>query len=103
MIPLVDMSCTIKTSAGPVQISYCSTFNNSGSGSYVGCQVYVDGAAVGSSKYAMTVSAGALFTIADSLIFPVSAGIHKVDVYFTNTAGTLTINDTRRNLTVQEL
>jgi len=98
-IPVPDLSCTIKTNGGPLDISYSAVVSNSGgAGDSVNLQVYVDGVAVGNSKASAVGTAGS--TITDSFIVQVAPGYHKVDLYwFVNTS---TGNIGARILTVRE-
>jgi hypothetical protein len=102
LVPLPDMSCTVKTSGGPLQISYAISFFSSVAGGSVDFGVYVDGVLVNTVS---TQGAVASTNAAASTTFnvPVSAGTHKVDVYWRQyTSYTITGVGTTRNLTVRE-
>ena len=101
-IPLQDMSCTIKTNGGALEISYSITANHSSSTELVGAQIYVNGTAVGQDRNirnAVTYYA----TLADSIIVPVAPGVHKVDVYWNTSGATATALTNRRTLKVREI
>jgi len=102
-VPCPDMSCTVKTSGGPLYISYAITFQNNTSGGLTDFAIYVDGVSIGTSKNVQAYTGGATMSVADQAIVPVSAGSHKVDVYWLVGSGTATAISLNRNLTVREL
>lgn len=103
-IPCPDMSCTIKTSGGPIQIAYNIMGANSTAGDNIAMQIYVDGGAVGTSKFVGQLSGALNGEMSDVVILPVSPGTHKIDVYWACLGGgTNTLETTRRNMTVREL
>ena len=105
LIPMIDMSGTLKTSGGPLQISYNASMYHSVAATLCTCQVYVDGIAVGTPKVMSSPGAGAtyVFEISDNIIIPASQGYHKIDVYVATGAITLTLYVTNRSMTVKEL
>jgi hypothetical protein len=101
-VPMPDMSCTIKTSGNPIQITYSCTVN-SPLGQNVFAEPYVDG--ISSANMPIT---GANSTIMNSclsgtVIYPVAAGVHKVDLYWKVDGGTGSLNGVRRIISVREL
>jgi hypothetical protein len=102
-VPCPDMSCTIKTSGGPLDIRYSLTSNNSTQGAAVTLQVFIDGIAVGSQKVMSAPVANQNFVVSDTLIASVAAGFHKVDLYWLVNGGTQTIYLTARDLVVREM
>ena len=101
-VPLTDMSVTIKTSGGPLKIDSAVTCYNSVAGKFVYINVYVDGVSQASNLGGG--SGSVVGTISNSIIVPVAAGIHKVDLYWaTDTGGTCYAAQTRRYLTAQEI
>ena len=102
-VPLADMSVTHQNTSGRIMINYaCVTTQSTGNASYL--QAYVDGVAVGSIKTSYVQGTNtSLCDIMDSLVVFVSPGIHKVDVYWYQSAGTGTAINNWRNLTVIEL
>jgi hypothetical protein len=103
-IPLPDMSVTIKTSGGPLQIAYNSPYQSTSIGYTAWTQVYVDGVAVGTKKGATNYVSNNVFWSGDNMIVPVSTGVHKVDIYWW-IADVISIRSyaTLRNLTVREI
>jgi hypothetical protein len=102
-IPLTDMSVTIKTNGGPLKIDYTVCIKHDGVGQSMRTAVYVDGVAVTGDKIIHQQVANLISILSDSVIVPVSAGVHKVDVYWSTSTSTATAFGTNRNLTVQEL
>jgi len=100
-VPCPDMSVTIKTNGQPIQIQYSISITNNG-GSYSAFRVYVDGIAVGVRKGAHTGS-GLNTNLGDTIIVPVSAGTHKVDIYWLTFGNILTAETIDRGLIVREL
>lgn len=99
-VPCQDLSCSIKTSGGPVQISYSISARNPSSGAYVYAKIYVDGAPVGLDKFFS--SSGNVFNnLSDLFVVGLSPGFHKIDVYWNTSDGTATAFS--RNLTVREI
>lgn len=100
-LPVPDMSLSIKTNGGPVQIN----FSIQVAGSLVAnvfWSVYVDGIVIREVLCdAVVVTMQALASL--SMIAPVSAGTHKVDIYWRPTGGTINSYSTGRVLTVKEL
>ena len=103
--PCMDMSCAVKTSGGPLQVNYKLLYIMSGGTLNAVCQVYIDGSAVGVLNITTaTGGAGYYNELSDSLIVPVTAGFHKVDLYWwANTSGTVNSAAAYRNMTVREL
>jgi uncharacterized membrane protein len=64
--------------------------------------VYVDGKEAGSPTQ-VTINAGWAASVCSSVIVPVSAGVHKVDLYWLAVASTLKSEGTRRILTAEEI
>ena len=103
-VPMTDLSVTIKTNGNPIQISYSVQSRSSAVGIATHTQIYVDGSPVGRAKYITPVGAGYDDNQSDSFIVPLSAGVHKVDVYWKNdTAATFTSVGNQRNLSVREI
>jgi len=100
--PCPDLSCTIKTSGGPLQINYSINVSNSGNQT-VAAFIYVDGVQVGTEKNVYISTINSTWTINDSILLPVDSGFHKVDVYWSTSGGTATAMTNRRNLSVREV
>ena len=94
-----DMSCVVKTSASRLRISFvCPSVNSSGVTS-VG--IFVDGQQVGPDF--QQGSSGVDVAIPGVYEVLVSAGVHKVDLYWKSASGTITALNTSRVLLVEEL
>jgi hypothetical protein len=103
-IPMPDMSLTIKTSGGPILISYFATCYNATVGAAVYLQLFVDGLIVGPANVITPPNTTSLIGPAASLVVPVLAGYHKIDLYWAaGGGGTLSAYLTQRSLTVREL
>lgn len=104
LIPCPDMSCTVNISGGPVLISYSLYSIVSAVNVSVGCQIYVNGQAQGFIKPFQGYAANTIGNIADQIIVNLPAGVHKIDLYWGLTNGSVgTISSLNRNLTVREL
>jgi hypothetical protein len=96
-VPLPDMSVTIKTSGGSLEIFYSVSTSNSSNTIFT--QIYVDSIPVSNYR----ANSSGLDTMSDCLIWPVGAGTHKVDVYWEVNSGTGTANQQERTLVVKEI
>jgi hypothetical protein len=105
LIPATDMSVSIKTNGGPIEISYNISASNNSASVSTNFQIYVDGAAVGTVKTIdQPVSSGGYsLSVGDCLVVPVSAGVHKVDVYWSVSGGTANLLGIKRTLNVREI
>jgi hypothetical protein len=102
-IPCPNMSVTIKTGNSRLAVSFVFVGGAHYSGATYGCRIYIDGVAV-SPETRTTSAPGAQATATQVMEFPVSAGVHKVDMYWAVYGGaTLTAQDTFRSLTVREI
>lgn len=101
-VPCPDLSVTVKTSGSPIRVSFLLNANNAGAQGIVA--IFVDGVQrsteMGGFYDSDSASRGA---VGDSVIYPVSRGEHKVDIYWRVTGGTLNGYDVMRSLTVEEL
>lgn len=102
--PLPDMSCTVKTSGGALEITFSSSFiiNNAGAG--VSLAIYIDGSYIRNipSTYAASTIAGSMCSV--RYMHKVPAGVHKVDVYWGSASNSVTMTaSSERILTVREL
>jgi hypothetical protein len=101
-VPVPDMSLTIKTGGGPLDISYGITQYNASSAVQNFFQVYVDGIAIGIPQDQNLVSNQASY-VGDRMILQVSAGVHKVDLYWKVGGSTATAYLNQRDLVVREI
>jgi len=103
LIPMPDMSLTIKTSGGPLQISYSVDVSNSNVNNTTTVQLFVNGVAVGTAKVVQNTVPNQHFLGSDTIIVPVAAGTHKVDVYWSTNANTSQALGVLRNMYAREL
>lgn len=113
-LPLTDMSVTLKTNAGFVEVKYeVSWYNINATGALCWLAVYMDGVVIPqSSTFNWCPSANAAGTMSvNSCLVPVSPGSHKFDIYFATNTGTIAFSTSTtpagtivgRHLTVREL
>lgn len=106
LIPMPDMSVTVKTSGGRLGIKFRTQCSSSVTNATPSISIYVNGQAVGvpdSGSITAPATAGFQFSVSNECVIPVSAGVHKVEVFYTNgNAGTLTLSGTNRILIVEE-
>ncbi|MFM2009548.1 MAG: hypothetical protein RIR02_1498, partial [Pseudomonadota bacterium] len=104
-IPLPDLSCTIKTTGNPIEVSVWSNMNNSVNSYTSSILIFINGVlqAPGSSKYLQT--GNATFEVSFRRMFYLPAGTHRVEVYWwnENVGMTVTAVSANRSLTVREL
>lgn len=106
LVPIADMSLTIRTDGGPLQVSFAMPVQHTQGSADIEIRTYVDGVLVDSgcaSLYIYPAAANLLFLLADTFVTPVAKGIHKVDLYWRCGSGNLAALSARRHLTVQEL
>jgi hypothetical protein len=101
-VPLTDLSTTVKTSGGMLDISYSVTQMHSTGGQVNFFVVFVNGLQQGVHRSMTAPGTNYPLTVSDRIIVPVSAGVHKVDVYWWTSAATATAQTTQRSLLVQE-
>lgn len=103
-VPMTDMSVVIKTSGRPIEITFnCSVFNTA-AGGYVFASFYVNGSVVGvGMRHREPSTASNQYNpLAGSVIVPVPAGTHKIDIYWNNSGtGTAVVNE--RIVAVKEI
>lgn len=103
LVPLPDLSVTVRTNGRPLDISAYVAFTNSTNGAGNKFAIFVNGIQVTADTDVNTPTAALVSTWTNSILIPVSAGIHKVDVYWGVFSGTITGFQVSRNLTVKEL
>jgi hypothetical protein len=103
LVPMPEMSQTIKTNGGDLRISYSVTMENGNANSQGRNAIFLNGIQVSQLKYGTSGAAGTPFTNSDSIRVPVAAGVHKVDVFWVCNGGTLTATTVGRNLLVEEV
>jgi hypothetical protein len=103
LVPMQDMSVTIKCAGNMLNVAYNALVYSSSSPGSVFSQIFVDGQPVGPQRAVNT--AGTLITtISDNLNIPVSPGTHKVDVFWYAGGGqTVTAWSVGRSLLVREV
>ena len=98
------MSVTIKTSGNPIRISHAIAVSVSVINNAIIYQVMVDGSLVGTVRYIDASTAVNVNLISDSLVIPVTAGTHQVQVMFSQNIGnTVTAISSYRTMTVEEM
>lgn len=103
-IPVPDLSVTHSNTTGKIKVSY--SLDVFGTASSVGLfRIFVDGISVSDSRTytGPTGGSGDTRLISDSIVIPVSPGIHKVDVMWLANTGTITAGFSRRTLLVEEV
>jgi len=103
-VPIPDMSVTIKTNGGILDISFqMAVFGNSNSGDRF-YSIYVDGVLAYETADSVETSAGDRPWVHLRYLVPVSAGTHKVEAYWRSSGvATLTGQGTGRILIAKEL
>jgi hypothetical protein len=101
-VPCPDMSLTIKAK-GALEISYSVTLHNTANAGNAILQIYVNGSPFPNYKAVTIPTLNVYAFLTDSIIVPVSDGVHKIDVYWYTSAGILAANGGNRNLTVKEI
>lgn len=101
-VPMPDMSLTIKTSGGPLDISFASRLDANGIS--ISTQIMVNGIFVGVQVNPFGNGGGVIgFSTSNSAIVPVNAGVHKVDIFWAVSSGTATASGTQRILRAREI
>lgn len=104
LVPLADMSVTIKTNGNPVEVSYHSVIANSSVGAVTALLIVIEGVNYLVSASEITqATADYRYVVASKIIIPMAAGVHKIDVYWNVSAGTGTARSTYRTLVAREL
>jgi hypothetical protein len=98
-----DMSVTINSSGRFIEVSYSAEVYNNTAGTNTFTQVYIDGLPVGPESSGTSAANGYTIPINGNFIFPVSPGVHKVDLYWSCGTGTSAARSTARSLKVREL
>lgn len=102
--PLPEMHTVIKTTGKPIEVTTQCSIANGSTGQGLRITVYVDGNVVGSGFDATTAVGGYRQTMGGTIIVPVSAGIHYVQVHFGVPGGGIaTANGGVRTLSVREV
>lgn len=98
-----DMSVTIKTSGNPVQIYFGSSLSNTTNAAFMNFVFYVNGIPAGVERETFISTATAVGDISNSCIVTLPAGVHKIDVYWRTSTGTMSALRLARVLTAREL
>lgn len=103
LVPVPDMSCIIRTTGNPIEIYYSADASSSATAVAVRVNLYVDGVAVGKIKsYDEPANLGSV-PLSDSIIVPVAAGVHSVQLFWEVSSGTGTMQNDWRTLKVREI
>jgi hypothetical protein len=106
LVPMPDMSCTLKTEQGFVRATFCGSMNNSTAGSGGFVALYVNGVQFiyNNGNYWQCSATNNVLPLTMSVLVPVSAGTHKFDVYWSaSAASTCNVQGTNRNFIVEEI
>ena len=100
-VPVPDLSVTHKSSTGKVQISYglSSTGGGANAADFV---LYVDGVQQLPALRGAGLSGSVGSGVSNTIIIPLSPGVHKIDLYWLATGGTMTLVG-GRSLTVRDV
>lgn len=105
-VPCPDMSATIKTAAGFIEVWFVGSITQSSNGQFVAAAIYVDGIQVGVPSVIYPLTGNGEAAVCHAIV-PVSAGVHKVDGYWAVSGGTggwqTSGGNPSRLLTVREL
>ena len=101
-VPMPDMSCTVKTSGGPIRIAWEADLANNILGAVATLQLFIDGVAAGNTVSQNQFVANNGQTYSGVYKTAVGAGVHKVDLFWSTNTGTLTAAGVRRNIIVEE-
>jgi hypothetical protein len=103
LVPMPDMSATIKTNGNTkIKVSFTGQFFVGTSNFDIFLAIYIDGYPVSPTFDGTEPSAGQAITVGALSLTPVSAGVHKVDVYWGSNA-TATAVATMRSMIVEEI
>ena len=102
-VPIADMSCSIKTTGNPVDISFSTSSRHGTASTSTYFKMYINGVAISQEFFFSAPLANYTETTTFRMILPVSQGVHKVDAYWKTDTGTATIDGQGRSLTVKEL
>jgi len=97
-----DISCTVKTSGNPILVNYSVAATNAANKN-IFVEVYIDGQQASTSAPILGAAASINACLAGSVIIPLAAGVHKVDLYWRVDGGTGQTNGVRRFINVREL
>lgn len=103
LIPMPDMSCTVKTTGNSIRISYSAQLENNVALSWCLTQAYVDGVAVGTPRLVVSTTANADIIADDSIRVAVSPGVHSVQLYWRVSGSTGVAYQLNRSLLVEEI
>lgn len=105
-VPLPDLSVTVKTSGGNLDVSFFTQLYTNGGAAYeMRCMLYIDGLQITPLMQGSNlVTSGGGILMSGSWVVPVAPGVHKVDIYWgiQSGGGTLYATGVNRILSVQE-
>lgn len=101
-VPMPDMNLTIETAAGELDISYSVLGYLNATSVNLWVRIYVNGVPVGADRALVSPVANLGETVSDRILVPVSAGIHKVELYWKVDSNTGTTYSNSRTLIVRE-
>ena len=80
-VPMPDMSLTLKTNGGSIEIEAEACVSFSASGNYVVFGIHMDGVLVSNNQILQAAASGTLSTFLKTIV-PAAAGVHKIDLYW---------------------
>jgi hypothetical protein len=103
-VPFTDMSLTLKTNGGPIEVQFQANVSNGTVNGSVFLQIYVDGVAYGiPGQLQAQVNGGYNNIVSTSAIIPVAPGTHKIDGYWWIATGNGATNTTQRIIKAREI
>lgn len=107
LIPLTDMSVSVKTNGNPITIEWMLEWfqNTTGATAQAIAQLYLDGQPIGPSHSLYMSTSGFSMCSSNSLTVPVAPGMHLVQLYWRTTVGANAVlgSGTTRNMSVREI
>ena len=101
-MPVPDLSCTVRTSGGALEINYVvNTWSNAAAGTASYFKIFVDGVAASLDRTFICQVTNLQLVIADRCIIAVAPGVHQVEVLASTETGIIGI--AKRIMTVKEL
>lgn len=85
-VPMSDMSLTLKTNGGSIEIEAEACVSFSASGNYVVFGIHMDGVLVSNNQILQAAANSTLSTFLKTIV-PAAAGVHKIDLYWKTPGG----------------
>ena len=101
--PLPEMSVTLTTVGGTLEITFNGTFEGSTAGSFIAANLFVDGGDYGVGRGFHVPVAGYRVTLTLQRPVSIAPGVHTFAIYWATSGGTAISYSTWRDLVVTEL